>query len=267
MSSTSTLVEHVPSADGTPIACERSGSGPNLVVVNGALSDRRSTAGLRPHLDPHLTVIGYDRRGRGDSGDDARYAPEREMEDLAAVIGATGGQAFVFGQSSGAVLALEAALRGLPISRLVLNEPPYIVGDTRRRPSADLAERLRRLVDAADREAALHLFLKDAIGIPENAVYELQSGPAWPRMLGLAATMAYDVTITDGNELPGIDRLATFPTPTLVTCGEATAPWIQIGTSALAETLPNGRLETLAGQGHTPAPDILASALLRFLTG
>jgi pimeloyl-ACP methyl ester carboxylesterase len=265
MSSTTSLLK-ISSADGTPIACERSGSGPNLVIVNGALSDRSSGAGLRPHLDPFLTVITYDRRGRGDSGDGERYAPEREMEDLAAVLEASGGPASVFGQSSGGMLALEASLRGLNVSRLAINEPPYIVDASRRRPSADLAERLGRLIDGGDREAATHLFLTDAVGIPEEGLAALRSGPAWPRMLGLAHTLAYDALLAGRYELPAIERVEAFRTPTLVLRGEATAPWIRLGTEALAASLPNGRLTDLPGQQHNPAPDVLAPALLAFLT-
>jgi pimeloyl-ACP methyl ester carboxylesterase len=260
-------IDKVRSADGTLIACERSGSGPNLVIVNGALSDRRSAAGLRPHLDPNFTVIAYDRRGRGDSGDAERYAPEREMDDLAAVLEAGGGRAFVFAQSSGAILAMEAALRGLAVDRLVLNEPPFIVGDSRRRPSADLAERLSHLVNAGDRESAVHLFLTDAVGLSDVEVAGMRSTEAWPAILKLAPTTAYDAALTAGHEMPAAARLEAFEIPTLVTCGGATLPWIQRSTKALAEALPNGRLEQLPGQGHRPAPDVLAPALLEFLIG
>jgi pimeloyl-ACP methyl ester carboxylesterase len=260
-------IDKLRSADGTVIACERSGSGPNLVIVNGALSDRRSAAGLRSHLDPSFTVIAYDRRGRGESGDAEGYAPEREMDDLAAVLEAAGGRAFVFGQSSGAILALEAALRGLSVDRLVLNEPPFIVDDSRRPPSADLAKRLARLVEAGDRESAVHLFLTDAAGLSDADVAGMRSTEAWPTMVSLAPTTAYDATLTAGNDLPPAARLAAFQTPTLVTCGSASPPWIRRATKALAEALPNGRLELLPGQEHRPAPDVLAPALLEFLTG
>ena len=263
-SSTATRIDHIPSADGTLIACERSGSGPTLIVVNGALSDRSVVTGLRPYLDDRLTVIGYDRRGRGDSGDSAEYAPEREMDDLAAVVSASGGPAFVFGHSGGAILALEAALRGLPVSKLALNEPPYIPEGTRPRPSADLAARLGRLTDAGDREAALHLFLTDGTGLPEEAIGGLRASPAWPRMLGLAATVRYDAAVAGRCELPSVERLATFATPTLVLQGGATLPWIKRGTAALAKSLPNARLGVLRGQQHNPAPDVLADALLGF---
>ena len=266
MNSAAASLDHVPSADGTLIACERSGSGPSLVIVNGALSDRRSADGLRPHLDPHLTVVTYDRRGRGASGDAPRYAPEREMEDLAAVVAATGGNAFVFGHSSGAILALEAVLRGLTVKKLGLNEPPFIVGTSRRRPSADLEDRLRRLIDAGDRESALHLFLTDATGLDEAAIGGVRSSPAWPRMLEIAHTAAYDAALTSGNELPAAERLASLRPPTLVLNGDKTAPWIQMTAAALAAAVPGARREVLAGQAHNPEPGILAKALLAFFT-
>jgi pimeloyl-ACP methyl ester carboxylesterase len=267
MNTTASIVDRIESADGTIIAVERSGSGPNLVIVNGALSDRRAAARLRPYLDDALTVIAYDRRGRGDSADQPGYAPEREMDDLAAVLEAAGGRGFVFGQSSGAILALEAAVGGLGIDRLVLNEPPFIVDDSRRRPSPDLPARLARLVDAGDREAALHLFLTNAAGMTDEVIAAMRSTEVWPTMIGLAATAAYDATLVGDSQLPTADRLAAFGTATLVTCGDATAPWIRRGTSALVERLPNARLELLPGQAHSPAPDVLAKALLGFLAG
>ena len=250
MNTAAATLDHIPSADGTLIACERSGSGPSLVIVNGALSDRRSVDGMRPHLDPHLTVVAYDRRGRGASGDAQRYAPEREMEDLAAVVAATGGNAFVFGHSSGAILALEAVLRGLTVQKLALNEPPFIVGSSRRGPSADLEERLRRLIDAGDREAALHLFLTDATGLDEAAISGMRSTPAWRRMLELANTAGYDAALTRGNEPPAAERLASILTPTLILNGDKTASWIQTSVAALTAA-KSGRS---AGGPRGPGP-------------
>ena len=101
----------VTSKDGTTIAFDQSGQGPALILVGGALSDRSDAAPLSKLLAPHYTVIGYDRRGRGDSGDTPPYAVEREAEDLQALIAAAGGAAFLFGHSSGAALAIEAASR------------------------------------------------------------------------------------------------------------------------------------------------------------
>src|SRR5690242_13477868 len=118
----------VTSADGVTIAYERSGNGPALVIVNGALSTRQTGAPLAPLLDPDFTLYRYDRRGRGDSSDAANSTPHDEVQDLAAVVAATGETPFVFGQSSGAALSLEAAAAGVPIRGLVVNEPPYVEG-------------------------------------------------------------------------------------------------------------------------------------------
>lgn len=144
-------MEFARSADRTRIAWYSGGSGPALVVVNGALSDHTTTDVLRPLLEPHFTVVGFDRRGRGASGDTHPYSLEREVEDIAAVIAANGPNALVLGHSSGAVLSLEAAMRGVPITRLAVNEPPYILPGTRplrpRRPTDSLHFWRRRTIE------------------------------------------------------------------------------------------------------------------------
>ena len=121
------------SSDGTPIAYETAGDGPPVILVDGALCYRASgpSAPLAALLAEHFTVFTYDRRGRGESGDTAPYAVEREVEDIAALIDEAGGSACVYGISSGAALALEAANRGLGIERLVVYEAPFIVDDSR----------------------------------------------------------------------------------------------------------------------------------------
>src|SRR5665213_4060066 len=140
-------MERTRSADGTSIAFDREGEGPALVLVVGAFCDRSTSETLARLLASQFTVVRYDRRGRGSSGDTAPYAVEREIEDLQAVVAAAGGPAFVFGHSSGAALALEAVVVGLPVTRLVAYEPPYIVEGTRARP-AQLAERVTQLLGA-----------------------------------------------------------------------------------------------------------------------
>jgi pimeloyl-ACP methyl ester carboxylesterase len=139
----------VTSGDGTTIAFDRSGEGPPLVLVGGALSDRLAAGSLTEALAPRFTVIAYDRRGRGDSGDTAPYAVEREIEDLEALVAEAGGSAFVFGHSSGAALALEASARGLPATKLALYEPPFIVDDGHEPLPDDYVERLARLAESA----------------------------------------------------------------------------------------------------------------------
>src|SRR5437899_7216479 len=126
------------SKDGTRIAFEQSGTGPALILVDGALCYRASgpSRPLAAVLAEHFTVFTYDRRGRGESGDTAPYAVAREVEDIDALITAAGGSAFLYGASSGAALALEAAASGLAIRKLALWEPPYILEGSRTRPPA-----------------------------------------------------------------------------------------------------------------------------------
>ena len=138
-------METATSTDGTTIAFDRLGDGPSVILVCGASTDRSANARLAALLARHFTVINYDRRGRGDSGDTPPYAVEREVDDLGAVIAAAGGSAFVYGTSSGAALALEGAASGLAIRKLALWEPPYVL-DEGSRPPADQAERYNEMI-------------------------------------------------------------------------------------------------------------------------
>lgn len=258
----------VRSADGTSIAYQRRGTGQPLLLVGGGLSDHTAAAALLPHLEPHFTVYSMDRRGRGASGDAPAYAVEREVEDLAAVLAEAGAPAFVYGHSSGAVLVLEAAFRGLAASRLVLYEPPFVVDGQRPRPPADLADRLEALVAAGDRETALATMLREGPAMPEPAIEHLRATPAWPAMLRLAHTGPYDIRITNRLYLPR-ERLAGLRTPTLVLQGGASPGWMRAGTEALAAALPDGRLTVLPALGHDAArdaPRLLAERLVAFLT-
>jgi pimeloyl-ACP methyl ester carboxylesterase len=246
------------SVDGTDIAFDRSGDGPPLVLVGGAFQDRSSMKMLATGLRDTFTVYEYDRRGRGDSGNTLPYAVEREVEDLAAVIEAAGEPAFVFGQSSGGALALEAAARGVSIRALVVNEPPYATG-----PSSDFAESLEKLVEDGRPTQATAAFL-ELIGTPPTAIAEMQAGPHWPRMEAFAPTLSYEVRLCNNGELPA-DRLVEVSASTLVLAGEMSPAWAHEGARAIAHDVPDGRARVLAGQGHKVADDILASVLKEFL--
>ena len=263
-----TPFETVRSADGTPIAFERSGEGPPVVLIGGAFSSRAGAIGLALVLAPHFTAVTYDRRGRGDSGDSDHHAVEREIEDLTAVIESAGGRADVFGHSSGAILALEAARAGAPIDRLVAYEPPYIP-EGYPRPGADLAVRLRVLVAEERRDEAVALFQTEAIGIPAAAVEAFRRTEVWPGLVALAHTLPYDVDITGpGNLLPA-DRLARIAVPTLVIVGTSSLPWMLRGTRAVAAAIPGAHHLELAGEDHgTPHshPDVLLAPLLDFFS-
>src|SRR5437899_6413977 len=169
-------MESVKSPDGTTIAFDRSGSGPALILVVGALNDRSSTKSLAAGLGSSFTVHEYDRRGRGDSDEKGPYSIEREVEDLNAVIEAAGGWALVFGHSSGGALALEAAARGVPIGGLAVYESPYTEGAT-----IQFAEELAELNAAGQPGEAVERFLA-FVGTPPEAVEHMAAGPYWPHM-------------------------------------------------------------------------------------
>src|SRR5512133_2276936 len=119
----------VTSKDGTTIAFDQSGKGSVVILVDGALQYRAFDQGMAPLADllgQHFTVIHYDRRGRGDSTDTQPYALEREIEDIEVLIDQAGGSAFLYGISSGAALAFEAALvLDNKVNKLAMYEPPY----------------------------------------------------------------------------------------------------------------------------------------------
>jgi pimeloyl-ACP methyl ester carboxylesterase len=259
------MVETALSRDGTRIAYEPSGSGPALVIVNGALSDRSTVVAMRPLLNQHFTVFAYDRRGRGDSGDTQPYAPDREIEDLAAVLDAVGAPAFVYGHSSGAILSLRAAMRGLPMAKLAVNEPPFILPGTRPMPPADAPARIQAQLAAGDRDGALRTFLGDQVGLPPPVLAAMSAGPMWPRALAMAPTTLYDATIAGTSDVP-VAALAAVTLPTLVLEGGASFDWIRATAGAVAKALPNAQLVVLEGQTHTPAADVLSAALVAFFT-
>ena len=247
----------VRSADGTDIALDRSGDGPPLVLVGGAFQDRSSMKTLAAGLRDAFTVYEYDRRGRGDSSNMPPYAVEREVDDLAAVIEAAGEPAFVFGQSSGGALVLEAAARGVPIRALVIHEPPYTDG-----PSTSFAEHLERLVQEGKPADATAAFLELA-GTPPTAIAEMKTAPSWPRLRAFAPTLAHEVRLCNNGELP-IDRLADVAAPTLALAGAASPAWAHEGARAIADRVPTGQAKVLAGQGHVISDDVLIPVLTDF---
>jgi pimeloyl-ACP methyl ester carboxylesterase len=256
--------QRVRSADGTMIAFERAGQGPALVLVTGALTDRTVTRSVAAELAPRFTVYAYDRRGRGSSGDTAPYSAEREVEDLAAVIAAAGGPALVFGHSSGAVLALEAAARGLAITKLAAYEPPYLTDASGRRPADDLAGRLAALVASGRRTETIRLFWAEGPGFDAKTIALMEASPMWPGLLALAHTVPYDVALCGpGMRMPA-DRMAAIRIPVLLLDGGLGADQASSPMKALADVIPDARRITLDGQGHGAAAEVLAPALAEF---
>jgi pimeloyl-ACP methyl ester carboxylesterase len=250
------------SKDGTTLAFDRLGDGPPVILVCGGSTDRMANAPLAALLAPHLSVLNYDRRGRGDSGDTPPYAVEREVEDIAAVIDAAGGSAFLYGTSSGAALALEAAASGLPVTKLALWEPPFIL-DESRRPPADTARTYRELVAAGRRGDAVEYFMAKVVGLPPEFVAQARSQPFWEAQEALAHTLAYDATIMGDYSLP-TERAAAVTVPTLVLNGGASFPGMAEAAQALADALPDGQRRILEGQGHDVDPSVQAPVLEEF---
>jgi pimeloyl-ACP methyl ester carboxylesterase len=253
----------VTSKDGTRIAFDQMGQGPAVVLVCGGSVDRMSNAPLAAVLAANFTVFNYDRRGRGDSGDTAPYAVEREVEDIDAVISAAGGSAFLYGTSSGAALALEAAASGLAIRKLALWEPPFIVDDSRPRPPADTAKTYTEFIAAGRRGDAVEFFMAKVVGLPPEFVAQARTQPWWPAQEALAHTLAYDATIMGDYSLP-TEQAAAVTIPTLVIVGGADFPWMRASAQALANIIPGAQTRILEGQGHNVAPEILAPVLANF---
>ena len=267
----SVAAKSVTSKDGTSIAFDRVGEGPALVCVGGALSERSAWAPYAKLLAPKFTVITYDRRGRGESGDTAPYAAEREIEDLEALIDEAGGSAFVHCQSSGAVLSLEATAR-LPgkVAKLSLYEPPFIIDDSRPPPPADYVEHIAELIAGDRRGEAVEYWMTAVVGAPQAAVAQMKGTPAWPAMEALAHTLPYDIAVLGGNmagkPLP-FEHWSTVTMPTLVMDGSASPDWIRGSARALAAGLPNAQHRSLEGQQHSAAPELLVPELVAFFGG
>ncbi len=263
-------MEKVESADGTAIAFDRFGSGAPVVLVDGAFGNRGFPSAVADGLARHFTVLRYDRRGRHDSGDAPDYAPEREIEDLAAVVAAAGGRPAVFGMSSGACLALDAAEHGVPMSRLALYEPPFLVDDTRAPVPRDYVDTINRMVAEGRRGDAVEFVLTTAVEVPAEVVAQIRThDPNWPAMEALAHTLAYDGVfigeLMRGRPLPA-QRWANVTLPTLVIDGDASPGWARNGVAALARILPAARRASLPGQTHDVDAGVLVPVLVDFLS-
>ncbi|MDZ5662607.1 alpha/beta fold hydrolase [Nocardioides sp. S-58] len=265
---------HVTSADGTPIGYDLLGDeGPVVVLVSGGLDDGSESRPLGEHLVDAFTVVAYRRRGRGDSGDTQPYAVEREVDDLAAVIDATGGRAHLFGASSGGALALSAAAAGLPIDRIAVHEVPYQLDEEMlgawRAYRADLAAAL----GADDPDQALRLFMRLA-GSADADIAAAEAAPVWPALRALAPTLAYDAACL-GDGAPPADLLAAVAQPVLLTTGATTDPhsaglpvdYFGAAADAAAAHLRDARRTTLEVAGHVADPALLAPVLAEFFHG
>lgn len=255
----------VTSADGTPIAYERLGDGPAVVLVDGAMCYREMgpSRSVAAELAPAFTVYIYDRRGRGESGDTAPYAVEREVEDLAAVIAAAGGRAHVWGISSGAALALEAARRGVPMETLSLYEAPFIVDGSRDALGPSFLAEVEDDVAAGRPQDAVKRFMR-SVGAPAFFVHLLPLLPGWKKMRVVARTLPYDLTLVsphqEGRPIPA-GHFDGVRVPTLVIEGGKSPGWMRNAQRAIADAVPAAEHRTLDGQTHMVKARVLAPVL------
>jgi pimeloyl-ACP methyl ester carboxylesterase len=262
-------MSRVISKDGTPIAFERTGDGPPVVLVGGGLDDGAENAPLAAELAGRFTVYNYARRGRDKSGDTPPYALEREIEDIEALLAEAGGSAHVYGVSTGGALALEAAAAGAAIDRLAVYDVPYNLADDWPPRWRQYVEELGAALADGRRGDAVALFMRLA-GTSDEGIAGVRSSPYWPGMEALAHTLAYDAACL-GDGQPPSDRLARIRQPTLVTTGDERPPgaasWVLAldeAADAIAASIPHAERQTLEGQSHVVDPRAMAAVLERF---
>ncbi len=261
----------VTSKDGTEIAYEKQGTGPAVILVDPALCYRSfgPMTHLAELLSPHFTVYTYDRRGRGESGNSKPYAVEREVEDIDAVIQEAGGGAFVYGISSGACLALEAAIKlGGKIRKLALYEPPYNSEKGALPAWKEYRKQLAGLIKADHRGDAVALFMQ-FVGTPADQVDGMRQAPVWPVFEAVAPTLAYDAAAIGEDRLAPVKLAAGITVPALVMDGGANLafmPFMHETATALAKAIPHAQQRTLEGQTHDVKLEVLAPVLVAFFS-
>lgn len=244
------------SHDGTTLAVDVTGNGPALVIVAGAFCDRQSKKGLTALLSERFTVYEYDRRGRGGSGPLGEASVEREVEDLAAVVAGTGGEPFVFGDSSGGALVLAAAGSGVDFRKIAVYEPPFTTG-----PGTALADALSTLVEGGDRSGAVERFL-ELMGTPAQAIEGMKQASHWGHLEALAHTLPLDVRLCNDGRVPE-ELLARINAPVLAIAG-SNSPWAVGVINSVAAAAADAEALALPGHGHAVPDDVLSEALIKY---
>jgi pimeloyl-ACP methyl ester carboxylesterase len=258
----------VTSKDGTKIAFDKSGHGPPLILVTGAMCARFGPSSSLPKLlAPHFTVYDYDRRGRGESGDTKPYSVEREVEDIEALIDDAGEAAHVYGHSSGGALALEAAMRlGDKIKTLAVYEAPYNDDPEAQASWREYAKRLAEAVAAGGTGEAVELFMKK-VGMPDARLAQMKQSPVWPRLAAIGPTLVNDCAVMGDSAAVPTERAARVRTKTLTMNGGASYPFMAVAAVALSRAMPHARHHVLEGQTHEVANEVLAPVLIEHSSG
>lgn len=258
-------MDFVTSADGTRIAYDRRGSGPIVILIGGAFSDRlwSGETRLAEALADRFTTVTYDRRGRGDSSDESgRFELDRELEDVAALAAALGGPVALYGMSSGAAVALHAVASGLPVSAIALYEPPFTAVGGPKDPPADHRERLVAFVDAGRPADAARYFITRIMGAPAAFLLLMRLTAGWRRAVALAPSLPYDATAMGDYRVP--ERFAVVTAPTLVLTGAKSPATLRAAAHAVAKAVPGARVQELEGQNHNVVAPVVAPVLSAF---
>ena len=260
----------VTSTDGSTIAYDRSGEGPVVILVGGALSYRKFSKmeEIAAALAEHCTVINYDRRGRGDSTESGPYALEREIEDLAAIIDAEGGRASLWGWSSGGALALRAAAAGIGVERVSVYEVPFMVQPGLSRPTRDYGERIDELLAAGDRNGLVKHFMRNAVGIPAPFVALMRISPMWKGLRSTAHTIGHDWVALGAHTMYGAPldphEWADVTMATLVVYGGKSPEPLRVSSKALRDVLPNAELHEIPGASHNIKTSAVVPLIAKF---
>lgn len=260
------------SRDGTTIAYEQLGSGPPLLLVDGAFCSRKfgPMPALAKLLQDRFTVVYYDRRGRGDSGDTQPYSVAKEIDDIKALVATMGGEAFIYGTSSGAMLAARAVAAGVKARKLAMFEPPLALDGTHYPKPADYAEQIKELLRADRRAEAIKLFMR-VVGMPGFAVFIMGLMPMFKGLKAVAHTLPYDFAVLGDtqrggplpDELKGALRAVTVPT--LVATGGKSADWFKHTARVVSEQFGGEKHTTIVpGQNHNASAKAIAPVLIEF---
>lgn len=264
-----THMRTVTSKDGTTIAFDQRGQGPAIILVGGAFQQRAGDSGtttLAELLAQHFTVYHYDRRGRGDSSNTLPFAVEREIEDIEALIDDAGGSASLFGMSSGGALALEATLQlGDKVRKLAIYEAPYNDDETARQAWRSYRQKLDAALAESRQGDAAALFMK-LVGMPDDQLEGMRHAPMWSAFEVVAPTLAYDAAVMGDEAAVPVEQAAKVRVPTLILTGGATYPFMHIAADTLVNAIPNAKRDTLEGQTHAVAPEVLAPVLDEFFS-
>lgn len=263
----------VTSADGTRIAYDRYGEGPAVILVGGAMSYRKfkKFEQIATALSEHCTVINYDRRGRGDSGEAGPVSVQHEVDDVAALIDAVGGRASVWGWSSGGAVALRAAAADIGVEKLIVYETPFKTDPAAKYPADDYGPRLEQIVAEGDAMRAAKHFMRNGIGMPGPLVSVMSLMPMFKKFAASGLTLPFDYAALGDHNMHGrplqADEWATVTCPTLVVYGAKTYPVLKHASKALADVLANATLRELPGQNHNVSPGAIVPVLAQFVGG